>query len=125
MAGTFGLTEVGQELDRYVTAMTDRKTANRITTFVVKLTKRLQWIREFNDEFTLMLYRKHYREEVEKRFGSLEAKPLILGYIHSLTKPKFVPTTRTQEALRRKVRVTPSAWGTVANFFGFTLAEGV
>jgi hypothetical protein len=122
MAGTIGLTAAGQELDKFLTAMADRKTAARITAFVVKLTGRLHTVRGFDDEFTLGLYRAYYKEQAEKRFGSLEEKPksLLLNYIHTLTKPIFVPTTRTQEALLRR-SVAPSTWTSVASFFGLSV----
>jgi hypothetical protein len=120
MAGTIGLTATGQELDRYVTAMTDRKAAHRIMRFTEKLTNRLHLIRSFDDEFTLGLYRKYYKAQVEDRFGSLDLYPkaLLLGYVHTLTNPQFVPTTRTQQSLMRKPITENAPWFSFMKLFG-------
>lgn len=101
MSGTFGLTAAGQELDRYVTALTDRKLARRINTFVGKATLRIQRARRYDDDVVMTALRAYYKQLATTLPLDPYPASLLQNYIHTLTKPEFQPTTRTQLGLQR------------------------
>lgn len=101
MSGTFGLTAAGQELDRYVTALTDRKLARRVNTFVGKATLRIQRAQEYDDDVVMLAMRAYYKQLASKLMLELYPASLLQCYIHTITSPQFIPTTRNQMGLLR------------------------
>ena len=101
MSGTIGLTASGQELDRYVTALTDRKLAGRINKFVGHATVRIQQAREYDDDVVMLALRAYYKQLATTLPLDPCPASLLQCYIHAITKPEFQPTTRTQLGLQR------------------------
>ena len=106
MSGTIGLTPAGQALDRYVATMGNRRAAASLCKFIEGATKELRQAQGYGSQVVLMALRKYYKDKALLMFGWLDEMPqvLLLKYIHALSSPGFVPTTRTQEALVRRCR---------------------
>ena len=113
MAGTIGLCNPGQWLDRQLVALRERNEQHlvrRIIKFINGFSSEAMKIHRgvAKPDNTLIIMREHYKLEATARFSTVS--PLIfnaiLAYVHALTKPNFVPTTRTQVRLRTGVAVS-------------------
>ena len=116
MAGTIGLCNPGQWLDRQLIVLRERNEANivrRIVKFINGFSTEAMKIHKgvAKPDNTLIIMREHYKLEATARFSTIS--PIIfnaiLAYVHALTKPNFVPTTRTQARLRTKIAVSALA----------------
>lgn len=106
MAGTIGLCNSGKWLDRQFETMTDKHLVQRITKFIQKFSKEVMRIHKTcsKPDNILLILREHYKLEATTRFSGI-TESLRIGihaYIHALTKPNFVASTRTQRGLRLK-----------------------
>lgn len=113
MSGTIGLCNPGQWLDRQLVVLRERNEPHlvrRIVKFISGFSNEAMKIHRgvTKPDNTLIILREHYKLEATARFSDIS--PLIfnaiLAYVHALTKPNFVPTTRTQVRLRTKTAVS-------------------
>lgn len=113
MAGTIGLCNPGQWLDRQLVVLRERNETHlvrRIIKFINGFSIEAMKIHRgvTSPDNTLLILREHYKLEATTRFATIS--PIIfnaiLAYVHALTKPNFVPTTRTQARMRTKIAVS-------------------
>ncbi len=115
MSGTIGLTPAGQALDVYLTH-TNTTYKNELYKFIKNFTTRMHHVRKLllastqsDKEYLLSVIRKDYLEQLIVRFkNDMEHYPYTLAhnYITTLTKPTFIPTTKTQQSILRKAAQT-------------------
>jgi hypothetical protein len=115
MAGIIGLTETGKQIDLFVAELADRRMARRVLRFITTFTREATRIHRCmaDNHMFLTVLQRHFRCEAEARFAALTPRQrgLMDLYVRELTRPDFVPSTKTQVALRRKAAaaVAPTA----------------
>ena len=116
MSGTIGLCNPGQWLDRQLIVLRERNEVHivrRIVKFINGFSNEAMKIHRGvpKPDNTLIIMREHYKLEATARFSTIS--PIIfnaiLAYVHALTKPNFVPTTRTQARLRTQTAISALA----------------
>ncbi len=109
MSGIIGLTAAGQQLDIYLTKHTPSY-SRKLYKFIVKFTKIVKNYRSSlsnreDMQYILILIRNDYLNRLNTLFkNSIEEYPysLAYNYIYTITKPDFIPTTKTQQSILRK-----------------------
>lgn len=111
MAGNIGLTDAGQLLDRILTE-TNPSYKHDLIIFIHYFTERIKRLRLMLDQnnnmsdkdLILTLLRNEYMMRLDKNFKEIINDKYIYSltknYIHTLTKMNFIPSTKTQIALK-------------------------
>jgi hypothetical protein len=109
MAGTIGLCNSGKWLDRQFVSLLEakeRRLVSKITKFINSFSADVMKIHKSmsKPDSVLLVLREHYKLEAMTRFATIPERLRIgiLAYVHALTKPNFIPSTRTQSRLREK-----------------------
>jgi hypothetical protein len=106
MAGIVGLTETGKQIDLFVAELTDKRMARRVLRFITTFSREAGKLHRSvaDNHMLLTVLQRHFLCEAAARFEGLtpHQQNLIDQYVRELTRPNFVPSTKTQVALRRK-----------------------